>query len=123
MIRPMPDKPQFPNGQVDAQRLGNTEHEPIADLAVADRFAVLLPVRIRTCRQPFTRRRIFVSPSRNSSRDWNGTLAAYCHVTPVEQNQNEKQKDTVSGMGATKAVIGNCTPPTHSLFVSDIPRR
>lgn len=63
------------------------------------------------------------APSRNSSRDWNGTLAAYCHVTPVEQNQNEKQKDTVSGMGATKAVIGNCTPLTHSLFVSDIPRR
>jgi hypothetical protein len=50
-------------------------------------------------------------------------LAAYCHVTPVEQNQNEKQKDTVSGMGATKAVIGNCTPLTHSLFGSDIPRR
>jgi hypothetical protein len=33
------------------------------------------------------------------------------------------RKDTVSGMGATKAVIGNCTPLTHSLFVSDIPRR
>ena len=63
------------------------------------------------------------APNRNSSRDWNGTLAAYCHVTPVEQNQNEKRKDTVSGMGATKAVIGNCTPLTHSLFVSDIPRR
>jgi hypothetical protein len=63
------------------------------------------------------------APSRKSSRDWNGTLAAYCHMTPVEQNQNEKQKDTVSGMGATKAVIGNCIPLTHSLFVSDIPRR
>ena len=35
---------------------------------------------------------------RNSSRDWNGIVAAYCHVTPVEQNQNEKEKDTVSGM-------------------------
>jgi hypothetical protein len=23
------------------------------------------------------------APSRHSSRDWNGTLAAYCHVTPV----------------------------------------
>jgi hypothetical protein len=63
------------------------------------------------------------APCRNTSRDWNGTLAAYCHVTPVERNQNEKQKDTVSGMGATKAVIGNCIPLTHSLFVSDIPRR
>src|ERR1700730_17608194 len=63
------------------------------------------------------------APSKMCPRYWNGTLAAYCHVTRVEQNQNEKQKDTVSGMGATKAVIGNCTPPTHSLFVSDIPRR
>ena len=62
------------------------------------------------------------TPSGNSSRDWNGIVAAYCHVTPVEQNQNEKEKDTVSGMGAIKAVIGNCTPLTHSLFVSDIPR-
>src|SRR5580658_9418144 len=55
------------------------------------------------------------APSRNSSRDWNGTLAAYCHVTPVEQNQNEDQKDSGSGMGATKAVIGNCIPLTHPL--------
>jgi hypothetical protein len=42
------------------------------------------------------------APSRNSSRDWNGTLAAYCHVTLVEQNQSENQKDTVSGMALPK---------------------
>ena len=55
-------------------------------------------------------------PSRNSSRDWNGTLAAYRHVTLVEQNQSEKQKGAVSGMGATKAVIENCAPLTRSLL-------
>jgi hypothetical protein len=49
------------NCQVYAERLWNSEHEPIANLPVADRFAVLLPARILTCRQPFTRRRIFVS--------------------------------------------------------------
>jgi hypothetical protein len=63
------------------------------------------------------------APSRNSSRDWNGTLAAYCHVTPVEQNQNEKQKDTVSGLGITKEVGGIQVLLTLSLFASDIPRR
>jgi hypothetical protein len=49
------------NCQVCAERLWNSEHEPIANLPVADRFAVLLPARIPTCRQPFTRRRIIVS--------------------------------------------------------------
>jgi hypothetical protein len=63
------------------------------------------------------------APSRNSSRDCNGTLAAYCRVTPVEQNQNEKEKDTVSGPGITKEVGGIHVRLTHSLFASDIPRR
>ena len=63
------------------------------------------------------------APSRNSSRDWNGTLAAYCHVTPVEQNQNEKQKDTVSGLGVNKEVVGIPVRLTGSLFGGGILRR
>lgn len=47
--------------QIDAQRLRNPEHEPIANLPVAHRFAVFLPAHIHTCRQPLTRRRILVS--------------------------------------------------------------
>jgi hypothetical protein len=38
-------------------------------------------------------------------------------------SQDQEQEDTVSGMGALKAAVGNCTPSTDSLFVSDIPRR
>jgi hypothetical protein len=33
--------------QTDAERLRHTEHEPIANLPVADRLAVLLPIRIQ----------------------------------------------------------------------------
>ena len=47
--------------QIYADRLGNSEHELIANLPVADGFAILLPARIHAFRQPFTRRRIFVS--------------------------------------------------------------
>ena len=44
--------------QIYADRLGNSEHELIANLPVADGFAILLPARIHAFRQPFTRRRI-----------------------------------------------------------------
>ena len=46
--------------KIDAERLRNSEHESIANLPVADLFAVLLSACVRACRQPFTRRRIFV---------------------------------------------------------------
>jgi hypothetical protein len=32
------------------------------------------------------------APSGNKSRDWNGTLDAYRHVAPVEQNQKKSRK-------------------------------
>jgi hypothetical protein len=35
-------------------------------------------------------------------------------VTPVEQTQNEKQKDKVSGLGITKEVVGFYALPTRS---------
>src|ERR1700732_5523142 len=41
--------------KIDAERLWNSEHESIANLPVADLFAVLLPAGVRACRQPFTR--------------------------------------------------------------------
>ena len=58
----------------------------------------------------------------NGSRDWNGTLAAYCHVSPVEQNQNEKQKDSLR-TGHYQRGRRNPRPPKESLFVSDMPHR
>src|SRR5271165_2554010 len=39
--------------QIYADRLGNSEHEPIVHLPVADLFVVLLPACVRACRQPF----------------------------------------------------------------------
>jgi hypothetical protein len=47
----------------------------------------------------------------------------FSYVTPVEQNENEKQKDTVSGLGITKEVGGIQVLLTHWLFASDILRR
>src|ERR1700687_4919148 len=47
--------------KIDAERLRKSEHESIANLPVADLFAVLLPACVRGWRQPFTRRRLFVS--------------------------------------------------------------
>jgi hypothetical protein len=47
--------------QIDAGRLRRSEHQPIANLPVADRLPVYLSARIHTARKPFTRRRIFVS--------------------------------------------------------------
>jgi len=38
------------NRQIDAERLWNSEYKPIANLPVADRFAVFLPACIQTCR-------------------------------------------------------------------------
>ena len=35
-------------------------------------------------------------------------------MTPVEQTQNEKQKDEVSGLGITKEVVGFYALPTRS---------
>jgi hypothetical protein len=43
-------------------------------------------------------------------------------MTPVGQNQNEKQKVPLSGLGITKEVVGIHVLLTHSLFASDIPR-
>jgi hypothetical protein len=63
------------------------------------------------------------APSGNRSRNWNGALDAYRHMTPVEQNQNEKQKDALSGLGITKEAIGLHGLPMHPLFGGDILRR
>ena len=68
-------------------------------------------------------KKMTVSNISNESQNWNGTLDAYCHVTPVEQNENEKQKNTVCGLGITKEVGGIQVLLTHSLFASDILRR
>jgi hypothetical protein len=54
--------------KIDVERLRNSEHESIANLPVADLFAVLLPACVWACRQPFTRRRIFVSQQRDKMR-------------------------------------------------------
>jgi hypothetical protein len=51
--------------QIDAQGFRDSEHEAIANLPVADRFAVFLPARIPACRQALTRCRIFVSQQCN----------------------------------------------------------
>jgi hypothetical protein len=56
------------------------------------------------------------APSRNSSRDWNGTLAVCCHVTLVEQNQSENQEDTVSGHGPYQSGNRKLHPPDALAF-------
>ena len=62
------------NRQIDAERLGNSKHEPIANLPVAKPFAVFLPARIRTCRQPLARRRIFVPQQCHELRPFHRTI-------------------------------------------------
>jgi hypothetical protein len=52
-----------------------------------------------------------------------GALDAYRHVTPDEQNQNEKQKDALSGLGITKEVVGFHGFLMRPLFGGDILRR
>ena len=47
--------------QIDAHRLGNSEHQAITNLPVADRSAVFLAARIHPHRQPFAARGIFIS--------------------------------------------------------------
>jgi hypothetical protein len=47
--------------QIDAERLWNSEHKSIANLPVADLFAVRLPAFVCACRQSLTRGWIFVS--------------------------------------------------------------
>jgi hypothetical protein len=63
------------------------------------------------------------APNGNRSGDWIGALDAYRHMTPVEQNQNEKQKDSLSGLGITKEVVGFHGLLMHPLFGGDILRR
>src|ERR1700730_661533 len=47
--------------KIDAERLWNSEDKSIANLPVADLFAVLLPACVCAWREPLARRRIFVS--------------------------------------------------------------
>src|SRR5215472_8615490 len=49
------------DGQVYAERLRNSEHEPMADLPVTDRFAVFQAARVHPRRQPLATRRILIS--------------------------------------------------------------
>jgi hypothetical protein len=45
----------------DGSLLGNSEHQPIANLPVAHRFSVFLAACVHACRQPLAARRMFVS--------------------------------------------------------------
>jgi hypothetical protein len=62
------------------------------------------------------------APSANGSRDWNGTLAAYCHLRPSSKTKTRSRK-TVCGLGITKEVGGIHVLLRNPLFVSDMPHR